>query len=139
MTTTTVKATLASVLDQANPNSVADALRKVKLGTLLTPKQLDTGTITGIATVTLDPPALLVQSARVVTSGTAGSVGAYIVADASATPAVPAAANTNPGVASLSADGVTLTFPNTITRAIVTYIPRSDTDMTDDWGNFSDE
>jgi predicted RecA/RadA family phage recombinase len=84
----------------------------------------DSGTISASATVVLAQAALMIQSTRVVTSGTAGSVGCYLVADHSATPCLPAAASTQPGVATISADGLTLTFPNTVTRVVTQYIPR---------------
>ncbi len=44
MTTQTVAETLATVLTKANPNSIADALRQIDLGTLLASEEYDTGT-----------------------------------------------------------------------------------------------
>jgi hypothetical protein len=118
--------TLGQQLNLANPNSLADCLRQVALGTVLQPLVEDTGTITASATVVLANAPLIVQSTRVVTSGTAGSEGLYLVGDASATPV--AASSGTPGVASLS--GSTLTFPNTVTRVITNYLPASATPLT---------
>lgn len=123
--------TLASELNRADPNDIADMLRKVALGTLLDPVEYDSGEISASATVDLpDPGALMVQSARVVTSDTPASVGCYLVADHSATPFLPTAAGERPGVAALSVDGGTLTFPNTVTRVMVRYIPKPATALT---------
>jgi hypothetical protein len=122
MTTQIIADTLAVELNTANPDTLADALRKVQLGSLLASVEYDTGTITASATVSIPAPgALLVQSARVVASGTIGSVGTYLVGDSAATPAVPGGGVS--GVAKITADGLTITFPNTVTRAIVRYIP----------------
>lgn len=126
MTTTAIR-TNKLVLDDADPNEVSDVLRKAKLGTILTGLVEDSGVLNPEAlTVTLTKPALLVQAARVTVSATnALSVGAYVVGDAGATPVVPVGgANAGAGVASISADGLTITFPNEIGRAIIQYIPR---------------
>jgi len=123
--TATVAETLKTVLDQAHPNKLADALNLVDLGTLLDVSEYDTGTITASADVTLPGGALVVQSARVVTSGTAGSVGTYIAGDAAATLLIPpGGASAGVGVCQLAANGSKLTFPNTITRAIVRYVKK---------------
>jgi len=126
--TTTFKETLLTALNDANLNKLADVFAKIDLGTILNVTEYDTGTIPASATVALPGGALLVQSARVVTSGTAGSVGPYHVSDAGATPAVQptatAYAGAAIGLASLSADGTTLTFPNTVTRVVVRYIKK---------------
>jgi PPE-repeat protein len=115
--------TLKTELDRADPNNLADMLRKVALGSLLDVAEYDTGTITASADVTLPGGALVVQSARVVTSGTAASVGLYLAGDAGITPLLPpGGASAGVGYAKLSADGKTLTFPNTVTRVIVRYI-----------------
>ncbi len=123
--------TLADALDQANPNTVSSALQQVKLGTMLTPMKYVSGTIDAVAAVPLDPPALIIMSARVVTSGTGASVGTYIAGDSAVTPLLPpGGASTAVGIAAMAADGSTITFPNTVTSVIVTYIPRSDSDIT---------
>jgi hypothetical protein len=132
--TLTSTETLKAALDQANPNKVADALQKIALGTVLTPIVYDTGVLSGaliVAAIPLPSPALLVQSARVVSSGTAASVGTYLVSDASAVAVIPpGGASAAAGVAKLAADGTTVTFPNTVTRAIIQYIRRPVSDET---------
>ena len=117
--------TIADALDQANPNLLADALMKVALGTLLTPK-VAAITQTSATTVKLNPPALCpaVVSARV-TAGTA-LAGVYRCTDAGGT----AVDSATLGVCKLSADGTTLTFAAALTGVTVSYIPRSATDLT---------
>lgn len=127
-TTTTAVETLKVNLTKAVPDELPDALRQVDLGNLLTVKEYDTGTITASATVALPEEALMVQSARIVTSGTAGSVGSYLVSDSSATLAIPTGgASLAPGVAKIGTDNKTITFPNTVTRAVIRYVPGSKT------------
>jgi len=142
--TTTVRPTVGAALDKANPNLLADLLHKVKLGTMLAPLKrtftigasatadltaLDaTGEVTGAA----NPnrlAALSVTALRIVASGTAASVGAYVVSDVGATPLT---TNTGArvGIATLSDDGKTITFPNTVTGFVVEYMPRSSIDLT---------
>lgn len=118
--------TIAELLDRANPNDLADALRKIKLGTMLTPKKAALTQAAGTA-VTLDPPALIVQHARVTTGV---STGNYIPTDSGGTAAAPSGAA--PGVVKVSDDGATLTFNANVEALTVTYIPRSDTDITTD-------
>lgn len=140
-TTTTYIRSLLKVLDEALPGEFADAMRSVKLGTMLRPLKrvftaqaasatmdltaLDaTGETAGIANVAR-LAALLVTYLRVDASGTAASVGNYIVGPPTSTLLIPpGGANVAVGVARLSDDGKTLTFPNTITGFTVQYIPR---------------
>lgn len=143
MTTTTAATTLKTTLTKADPNNVADALRKVDLGNLLQIKEHDTGTITAVAAVPLPESALAVLSARVVTSGTAASVGTYLVGDSAVTPLLPpGGASTAVGIASaqgITAPGAgltgtgritTVTFPNTVTRVVFRYIAAPSTLLT---------
>jgi hypothetical protein len=122
--TTTATRTLQDVLNDADLNQLSAALYKVQLGELLEIQEYDTGTITGTADVTIPGGALLVQSARVVTSGTAASVGCYLCADSGATAYLPTAASQRPGVAVLNAAGTQVTFPNTVTRVVIRYIKK---------------
>ena len=124
--TTTSNQTLAGALDEANPNKVADALQKVKLGTMLTPNKQTISQASAV-TVPLDPPALSIHTLRV-TGGTA-IAGIYQVADTDATEVDSATL----GVATLSDDGATLTFAAAVTDLVVIYIPRSDSDLTADF------
>lgn len=140
-TTATSKRTLKDVADKANPQDIADSLRAAKLGTFLTPlKRTFTG-LTAAASFDLTAidgsgetagaanpnrlPALSVTNMRVTASGTAGSVGSYIVGDTGATPIVPpGGASAAVGVAKISDDGKTITFPNTVTAFVITYLPK---------------
>lgn len=129
MTTTTTAETLAGVLDKADPNLLADALRKIALGTLLTPtkKTITLGTVS--ATVPLSPPALVVTALRVSdVSGGTGAAGPRHVTDAGGTAGAPGA--TGPGIALLSDDGATLTFEGTVKAIVIEYVPRSSADVT---------
>lgn len=141
--TTTKTDTIKEVLTKADPDQLPDALRKVDLGNLLQMKEYDTGTITGVAAVPLPEDALAVTSARVVTSGTAASVGTYLVGDSSVTPLLPpGGASVAVGIASaqgISAPGAgvtgtgritTVTFPNTVTRVVFRYIAAPKTLLT---------
>lgn len=142
--TTSVVQTLKAILTKADPNELPDALRKVDLGNLLQVKEYDTGTITATAVVTLPESAIVVSSARVVTSGTAASVGTYMVGDSAVTPLLPpggasaavgiasAQGITAPGAAA-TATGVitTITFPNSVTRAVIRYVAASTVPTTD--------
>lgn len=141
--TATVRATIGQQLDKANMNNLADILSRVKLGKMLTPlKRVFTIsasaslnlTTTDAAGETVGPAnpnrlaALAVVALRVVASGTAASVGAYVVTDAGGT-AVTTDTGARVGIAKLSDDGKTLTFPNTVTQVTVEYIPRSSVDL----------
>lgn len=125
MPSTTTKAdTLKEVLTKADPNQLPDAFRQIDLGAMLAGKEYDSGTITASATVVLPEEAAIVQSARIVTSGTAGSVGTYLVGDSGATPVIPTGgASLAPGIAKIGTDRRTITFPNTVTRVVVRYLP----------------
>lgn len=143
--TTTEVTTIAKAANQADPNSIADVLRLMKLGRMLDPVKL---TLTGLpASATLDitsldkggsgvainlgladlvtgqaiPPILDVKTVRV-TAG-AAAAGARFMTDAGG-----AASAT---VALISDDGKTLTFEGTVTALVLEYVPRSSTPLTD--------
>lgn len=140
--TLSVATTLKSVLNSGKPAQLADAAKVMQLGTMLTPLKraftgLTSGTVfdltaidatgeTAGASNPLRLPALCVNTLRVVTGST--GVGAYIVTDAGGT-AVTAATSTVVGIALLSDDGKTLTFPVALTAFTIEYIPRSTVDM----------
>lgn len=133
---TTIRETLQSALDEANPNKLADALQQVKLGSVLTPVR---ATFTGLADVAAHDltdaahgelaPILVPLSVRV-TAGT-GAVGNRALIDAAGTPAAPGANGV--GLATLSADGKTITFEAGVTAFIVEYLPRSYVDTSADF------
>ncbi len=136
MTTSKVE-TLRRVLNQADPNELADAFRLIRLGDMLSTikvafagltsaaaqdittaaaKTAAGANITGITLETGEnlPPIGDVTTLRVVTGGTAG---ARSVTDAGGT------ASTT--VALLSDDGKTLTFEAAVTAFTLTYRPRA--------------
>jgi hypothetical protein len=124
MTTATVPETLADVLTKSDPNKLADALAQVNLGALLAPVE-ETLTLATVGTaITLSKPALVVCNCRVtdISGAAMARVGNFVVGDAAATPIEASA--TAPGVAKLSADGLTITFNATIKAALVRYIQR---------------
>lgn len=134
MSTDTEQQTVAGALNQANPNELADLLRAIQLGTVLTVTEYDTGTVTAASSITLPSAAMLVQSCRVVTASAGTTVGSYGMTDASGTASVPpGGASAGMGVAKLSADGLTITFPANVTRVIVRYIPLPAVSMTGSW------
>lgn len=136
MTTAQKNETLQSTLNQANPNQLADAIRKLQLGNVLAPVKV---TFTGLASaaaqdittaaakaaatiVGLDLavgqnlPAILSTGTIRVTAG-AAAAGARFATDAGGT------ASTT--VALLSDDGTTLTFEAAVTGFVLEYTPRS--------------
>lgn len=135
MTTTAVE-TLQTTLDNANPNDLADALRLIKLGTMLAPAKYDTGIINAAATVELPTPALKIISAYVKSATTAASVGSYLVTDNLSQAVVSPAASTAVGIAQIAADGQTLTFASgDITQAQITYLPAPATALSTEFSN----
>jgi hypothetical protein len=127
--------TVKTVLDQANPNKLADALAKMDLGTMLTPKKV---TLTGLTGTThnmtdaahgSNPAILAVVALRVTAASTGTAVGTYGVTDAAGTVVSPATSSAM-GIAKLSDDGTTLTFATAdVTAFVIEYIPRPAVDM----------
>ena len=124
MSNTIIPETLADVLTKADPNKLADALRQVNLGALLTPiKKTITLAAFGVD-FPLVPPALIVKTFRVTdnTGGNAAVAPRYIT-DAGGTPAAT--------IATLADDGSKITVEGTgALVAVVEYIPRSAVDPT---------
>lgn len=144
--TTSVIQTNKAVLSKADPNNIADVFRKMDLGNMMEVKEYDTGVITATAAVTIPGGALAVLSARVVASGTAASLGTYMVGDSAVTPLLPpGGASVAVGIA--SAQGITapaagattsgcittITFPNTVTRVVIRYLSAPAVLMTDEF------
>jgi len=123
MTTTAVQ-TLSDVLTKADPNELADALRKVNLGNMLQVKILDTGAIAAAGSVVLPEPALHVISARIVTATTASKVGTYMVTNDTSATKLTAGTSGAVGIATLATDLKTIAFEAVdATRVVVAYIP----------------
>ena len=114
--------TLKSALNRANPNTLADVLAKIDLGTMLEPKTI-TVSQSSASTITLSPAALGVFSVRV--TGGAAAAGVRTVTDAGGTASAT--------VCKLSADGTTLTFEAGVTGAVVSYMPRPAVDLSAAW------
>jgi hypothetical protein len=126
--------TLADVLSQANPNLIADALKKVNLGSLLQ-KQVES----------LSPAAASFRLAKRAFSGAAitavvssgANAGVYIVGEAIGNAnLVDAVLGTSAGIASLGADGKTLTFKSSVAACIVTYMAASEIPLSDIFADF---
>ena len=154
MTTTIDRMDIRELLNLGNLAVLDKAFKKIKLGNMLTKvsvtvagataaaafdittaafKAAATTTIAGITLKTGEnlPPIGHVESLRVSASGTATSVGSYIAGDASATAAIPpGGASSGAGVATLSATGTTITFPNTVTGFVLEYFPAPAVAMT---------
>ena len=151
--TTTKDETLQEVLEKADPNKLADALRKVGIGygapvikgsatglTAAARFDLTDPAVAALLTIAnIDaledgeglPPIGACLALQVLASGTGASVGSYVLGVDSATLLVPpGGANTAVGVARVSDDGSTITFPNTVTGFEIQYMPRTKTAMT---------
>lgn len=155
MSTTTADITLQQILNRSNLNQLAAALSKVKLGNVLgsvkvtvaslsaTASPVITGsavraaaTISGLDRGSNDnlPAIQTVKTLRVTTSGTPQAVGSYAISDAGGTALTPTA-GANVGLALLSDDGTTLTFPTTVTGFVLEYVPRPGTALSTLWAS----
>lgn len=152
MTTATKTLTLRDELDKANPNTLADALRRVGLGKMLSVIKavfvgLATGasydittaaskaaaTITGITLgIGENLPAIgRVLSLRVTAATTATVVGSYAITDKDGTVLTPATSSVV-GLAKISDDGKSLTFASAdVTAFVLEYIPRAENEPTE--------
>lgn len=153
MTTTTRPETLQKVLEKSNPNTLADALKKVGGMRHALIKAVFTGlsdvaaqdittaaakaaaTITGIDALPAGTnlPAIGQVVTLRTTAGTLATHGPHIVTDAGGTALVPQA--DSPGVAKLSDDGTEITFQAGVTAFVLQYYPRSETAMTDNYAS----
>lgn len=106
--------TLADALNLSNPNDIANVIQTLQLGTGLA-GVAEHLTQSAAVTLTLSQPALYVSSCHVFTGG-AATVGDYAVAQG-------VTANDSNLLASLSADGLTITFAATVTSVTVQYVP----------------
>lgn len=158
--TTTKKKSIQQAFNDGDANTIADAARKAKLGTMLRPikvtfagltatASLDITSATARAAATVNdgdipegyiaskthlPPINVVKSLRITASGTAASLGNYIAGDVGSTMIVPpGGAAAAVGIARLSDDGKTITFPNTVTGFVLHYTPRADVELNTDF------
>jgi hypothetical protein len=130
--TTTATQTIKEVLNQAAPGQLPDALRKVQLGTMLTPIKLVKTGLSSAASFDItsaalgsNPAALGIFTLRV-TAGTAAA-GVRMIGDAGATPSAT--------VATLSDNGKTITFEDVATAFVMEYLPRPAADTTGAFAN----
>ena len=121
MSTVNVNETLALRLNRASPQDLPDALRLVALGDHLNTQDLDIAVNPASATVVLPSVAHTIESVAVKASGTANSLGYYVVGDSDATPGIPPNPGGPGGLVGVGTDRKTLTFPNTVTRVRVKY------------------
>lgn len=149
--------TLEEALKRANPNNIADMLKLLDVSKLFAPIKITVASLGAVAAVDITSPAVKaaitellgigalpdgaflpaigsVLSLRVTASGTAASLGTYGISDAGGTPIVPpGGAGLAMGIATLSNDGKTLTFPNTITGFVLAYTPRPAVALTQEY------
>ena len=143
--TVSIATTLQSALNAARPGQVDDILRLMRFGDMMTPLIRRFTSLTASATMDLTAldaggevvgasnpnrrAALGVVALQVIASGTAASLGAYIVASTPSTP-ITTTSGAAVGIATINDAGTILTFPNTITAFTIIYIPRSAVSMT---------
>ena len=152
MSTTTRNADIRDAINSGNPAAQSTADKKIKRGNMsssikvvvtaltaaaaidiTTAAVKAAATITGINLLTGEQlPAIgACLALRVTASATAGSLGTYILGDDGATAIVPpGGAGVAVGIAKISDDGKTITFPNTITAFVLEYMPRADVALT---------
>jgi hypothetical protein len=143
-TTATIKDTIKAVLDAANPSQYADALHRIKLGTMLTPISETITLAAPAASINLVTDSVAKRAAQKILScrvtavpggpGT-GTAGPRVICDAAATP--DATVGAIPGVVAWSADGKTLTFDGLINAAVVAWLPRPDHETSVDYAPFT--
>lgn len=150
--TTTEKNEVRDELNRAHPNTIADVLRKMRVGTMLDPMKVTVAGLAAAAAVDITaaatraaatvnsgqvptgenlPAVLDVRTLRVTGVGTA-TAGPRVVTDVDGTAVAPDGGG-RAGVALISNDGKTLTFEGTVTGFVIEYIPRSYTDLTADF------
>jgi hypothetical protein len=150
MTTTTADITGQQILNRANINQIDRVFRKMRLGNMLgavkvtfaglagaashditTAASLAGATIVGLDREATDslPAIRVVKTLRVTAAGTNSARGSYVMTDVAGTIISPAD-STAIGLARISDDGKTLTFPTAdVTAFILEYEPRSESDL----------
>lgn len=146
------KKTLADVLNDAAQGLFDRVLALVKIGRMLNPAKVTVSGMTAASAVDITaidrsvvtinqglsdleatdalPPIQSLIALRVTASGTGASLGTYILTDSGGTAIIPpGGANAAVGIATLSDDGKTITFPNTVTGFVLEYLPRAATDL----------
>lgn len=152
-TTTTVIDDVRAEANKGQLGTMGDIARKAKAGDMMSSiKAVVTGltaagshditsaafkaaaTITGITLRTGEnlPPIGSLLALRVTAATTASTAGTYVFTDVSGD-MISATTHTVVGVARISDDGKTITFPTAdVTAFVLEYMPRAQTDMTAD-------
>lgn len=137
-------------LNRAQPGRFDRTLAEMKFGDMLSPIKITVASLGATATPDITsaavraaatvivgrtpamkasemfPPIGQIVNLRVTASGTAASVGTYGITDDAGTAIIPpGGASAAMGIAKLSDDGKTITFPNTVTGFVLTYYPRA--------------
>lgn len=144
---------IRKILNSGKLGTLADLAKKVKLGNMLSLIKVTVASLSAddnpditsaevlaaatVEGITLDDGEMLpaigqVVSLRVTTSGTAGTVGTYVVSDDGGS-AVSATTHTVAGIALLDDDGKTITFPTSITGFEIHYYPRAAVPLDTEW------
>jgi hypothetical protein len=145
--TTTKNLDHRAILNSGSENQLGVLARKLKLGNMLSSIKVTFAALTAAATIdittaaakaagTIDgidldtsenlPAIGACLALRVTASGTAASLGTYILGDTGATAIIPpGGAGAAVGVAKISDDGKSITFPNTVTGFVLEYMPRA--------------
>lgn len=148
--TTTRDVTYGEILDSANLGKLDAALQAVKLGQALSQVKVVATGLTGAASFDITTAAVKaastitgiylpdgtnlpaignVVSLRVTAAGTGTTVGSYAITDAGGAVLTPST-STVVGLALLSDDGKTLTFPTAdVTEFVLVYRPRAAVSM----------
>jgi len=130
MTTVTVTNTLKDELNKADPNTLADALRELGLGSLLTQGAFLVDKVVTNNPISVDiplvPPATVVLTCEVTgAGGGGGALGTRVMGNSDCTPSAPHAAGV-PAIAKLAANGSKITVEGTVATAHVTYLAMPD-------------
>jgi hypothetical protein len=126
--------TLADILSLSNLNLLADALKKVNLGVMLQ-KQVETLAPGAVSCVLAKRAFGGAAITALVTSG--ANAGVYVVGEAIGNAnLVDAVLGTSAGIASLGADGKTLTFKSSVANVVVTYMAASEIPLSDVFNDF---
>lgn len=125
-------------LNNANPNTIADALRRAEIGSALSPIKVTFAGLTSAAAVNITTAAsraaatIVGRSPEISAGETLPPIGAVVSlrVTAGAAAAAPRGIVDTGGSASatyakISDDGATLTFETTVTGFVLTYFPRA--------------
>lgn len=135
-TTTTAVQTLKDALNRGNLADIADAIKKIGLGSMVSPLKR---TFTGLTSASFFDLTTIDGTGETVGAANANRVAALVVGTMRVTAGAAATAarfmtdgggTASATVAKISDDGKTVTFEAGVTAFIIEYIPRSATDTT---------